>query len=280
MDNRLDDAITLLPGTFVGRLSPSTHSALDSSFTDGRWLTPACPAAYLVSYSALDLASDFFNGTPDLDVDADTAVAAAGNTDATVAATTPVGVITHPFYAGWIPGTYENYDIQLNAAWMSGGAIFRMPALTANEKLIEPGDVVMLDDTSTPDYDPIALLATGASTPGRIMVFDDTVANVKFKVGRCVNKIRLGRQASYVANQSLRTAIGTGAPRTLTNLNSTTAYLWPTGENFEPQSKVEVVPGTGLSASSQTMGRPSELLFALPDSNGDYWALDIELAVA
>ena len=276
-----NDPIVLIPGTFVGRVNEVTHSALDVTFTNGNYIAPACPQAYTVVYGSDDLSTSLYGGTPDLDVNASTIVAATGVTSASVAAVKPLGVVTQPMYASWLKDRWENYDRQGVVTWLSQNTIIRIPAITAAEKSILPGDLVMLDDASTPSWDPTNPSAS-TMTAGRLkLAASGSSAVPHYTVGRCTNRVRLGRQVTTSGNttQTLRDAIGTGAPRTITNLSTTDAYLWPDGENFKSQSKVEVVPGTGLSGSSQTLGRPSELLFALPDASGDYWALDILVRV-
>jgi hypothetical protein len=75
---REGDPVVLPPGTWVGLLNPRDHTIDASFFEKDRWgveplLAPACPAAYEVVYG-----SDDVGVTPDLDEDADTLVAAAG----------------------------------------------------------------------------------------------------------------------------------------------------------------------------------------------------------
>jgi len=272
-----DDPIVLIPGTFVGRLDLDQHSALDASFLTGGPLVPACPVAYTVTYSALDLATSAYGGTPDIDEDEDTVVAATGASTATVAATRPLWVTLKPHYAGWLEDRHTNYVRQLFETGKSKLLIARIPAITANEKLIRVGDKVMLDNTTSPTWDPYAATP---STVGRLKRFDGAaVALTEYVVGKCVNKTRLARQSSASEGQTLRAAIGTSAPRTLTNINQTAEYLWPAGEQFEMDSKIETAKGLGLGPSSETLGRPPELLYARADASGDFWALDIEICI-
>jgi hypothetical protein len=280
VDKVQDDPVVIPPGTFIGRLNATDHSdlyALDPAFVGNDDLAPASPIAYIITYGSNDLADavDTGSGTPDIDVDSTTYVAAAGDATETVNPVKPCGMAFRPYYAGWIKSRYENYDPHLLQTWISGNHIVRIPAMTAGEFDVQPGDLVQLNDGAGQKWNPGALLT---SLPGRVEPYDGTY-NVEFIVGRCVNKHRIARQAAYSSGQKLLTAIGTAAPRTLTNINTTTTYLWPTGENYQVQSKVEGVPGMQLSATSATLGRPSELLWAMPDTNGDYWALDILLRV-
>lgn len=281
VDRLANDPYVLPPGTFVGRLNDADHSGLDASFLTGGPLVPACPVAYTVTYGANDLTDAVDTGiwTPDLDADASTAVTAAGASSTTVAAVKPLGIIARPYYAGYLSSRYENYDPYMYQTWISGLHIVRIPVMTAAEAAVEAGDLVKLSDNASPDWDPGSLSAS-TSTPGRVHAWDSgALADVEYVVGRCVNKVLLGKQSSITAGQSLRTAIGTAAPRTLTNLDTTETYLWPSSEPYKINSKTEGVPGLGLSATSATMGRSAEELWAYPDASGIYYALDILLRV-
>lgn len=277
VDKNRNDPIVLPPGTFVGTLNARDHSALDSTFTDGGYIAPACGVAYVLTYGANDLedAIDDNTGTPDIDVNASTIVAAAGDSTATLIVK-PLGVIGKPMYAGWLKDRWDNYNPDLFQGWISKDIIIRIPCITANEKLIEAGDLVKLDDTASPKWNPGDLTATA----GRLMAFDGgSYANDhEYVVGRCTRKIHLGRQATPSAGTTLDSAIGASAPRTH-GLDTTAAYLWPTETNFKVQSKAEGVPGHKLSATSETLGRPAELLYARSDSNGDFWAIDVKIEI-
>jgi len=281
VDKVQDDPIVIPPGTFVGRLNETDNSGIDSTFIGNGDLAPACPVTYTVTYGSNDLADaiDTGTGTPDIDVDSSTIVTATGVGATSVGVVKPCGIAARPYYAGWIKDRYENYDPHLLQTWISGLHVVRIPAMSPGEWAVQAGDLVQLSTAATPDWNP-GDLYSATSTPGRVEAFDaGALADMEYVVGRCVNKTRVARQSSYSAGQRLSTAIGTAAPRTLTNINTTDTYLWPTGENFKVQSKVEGVPGFQLSATSATMGRPSELMWAYPDANGDYWALDILLRV-
>jgi hypothetical protein len=276
-----NDPIVLLPGTWVGRLDRSTHSALDASFLGNGDLVPACPNDYTITYTSLDVDAD--NGgvgysTPDIDEDSDTAVAATGASTATVVAVKPLGVTLRPMYANWLNDKYVNYKRDLIGSWKSRGFVARIPCITANEAAIRVGDVVMLDNASSPTWNPTD---NTANIPGRLKRLSGaTLANVyEWIVGRCVEKVHLGKQDSASAGQTLRAAIGTGAPRTLTNFDSD--YLYPDDdrENWREASKIIDNPGIGLGPSEATLGREPQLLYARADSSGDFWAIDIEVNV-
>lgn len=281
VDKLHNDPITIPPGTFVGRLNSTDNSGIDSSFTAEGYLAPACPVTYTVVYGSNDLEDAIDDGlwTPDIDADASTAVTATGAGATAVGVVKPCGITARPYYAGWLKDRFDNYDPHLLQTWISGLHVVRIPALSPKEWTVQAGDLVQMCSDATPIWNPGNLYAA-TSTPGRVEPFDaGALADMEYVVGRCVNKLRIARQASYSAGQRLSTAIGSGAPRSPANINTTDAYLWPEGENFKVQSKVEGVPGLSLSSTSATLGRPSELLWAYPDGNGDYWALDILLRV-
>lgn len=279
IDKVQDDPVVIPPGTFVGRLNETDHSgltAIASAFTDGNPLVPACAAStYQVTYGSNDITDAVDTGYYTPDIDTGTAVTATGDGTETIAYVKPVGIAAKPYYSAMIPELYENYDPYLSQAWISGGHVVRIPCMTAGEWACQPGDLLQLPDAGSQKWNPGSLLT---STPGRVEPYDST-NNIEFIVGRCLNKFRIARQSSYSSGQKLGTAIGTGAPRNPTNIDTSETYLWPSNENFKVASKAEGVPGMQLSATSATFGRPSELLWAMPDTNGDYWAIDILVRV-
>lgn len=278
IDRTRDDPVALPPGTWVGTLNERDHSAIDATFTKKGWMAPASQASYTITYGANDLedAIDEGSGTPDIDEDIDTIVAAAGASSTSVAAVKPLGILGKPVYAGWLKTErWENYDPDLWQGWISKDIIIRIPAITTNERAIEAGDIIMVEDTSSSSWDP----ATNTNTPGRSKAWDaGNLSDVEYVVGRCVRKIRIGRQATPSAGGTLDSAIGTGAPRTH-GLDTTAEYLWPEEMGYKVQSKISAQPGFKLSATDETLGRPAELLYARADANGDFWALDIKVEV-
>lgn len=275
-----DDVIVIPPGTFIGRLNAADNTQVPTAYVGNGALVPACPVSYVVTYSAYDLATgNEYGGTPDIDqTDGTTVVAATGDGTAEVGIVKPLGIAAQPIHAGWYSDRYENYQRQLPVTWMSHDIIVRIPCMTTAESAIEAGDLVMLDDSATPKW--AGSMGT-LGTPGRLMAFNggSFSADSEFVVGRCVNKVLLGKQATPSTGQTLQTAIGTSAPRTLYNLDTDPTYLWPEGENFEIQSKTETVPGLGLASSSATLGRSAEMLWSRADASGYFYALDILIRV-
>lgn len=278
-DNVHDDPIVLPPGTWVGRLDRTQHSALWADWGGAGALVPACPAAYLMGYTALDVEASGGFATPDIDVNPDTPVAAAGNSTTTVAAVKPLGVLMKPLYAGWLSTKYENYKRDLIASWRSRHVAVTIPAITTNEKAIQIGDVVILDTTGSPVWKPTDPANCVAGRIKRLAGETLTAALSEYRVGRCIGKTLLGKQASTSAGQSLRAAIGTAAPRTLTNFDPD--YKFPDGDEqaWREAALIETPDGLGLGASSATLGREPHLLFATADASGYFWSLDIEVSV-
>jgi hypothetical protein len=182
--------------------------------------------------------------------------------------------VAKPFYAGWIGDRYTNWDPDAIAFWVAKDMVIRVPCMTGAEAALEAGDLVELDATSDPEWDP------KNATPGvagRVTAYSSgSPENI---VGRCIRKVPIGKQAATSAGQSLQTAIGTGAPRTLFNFDPTYVNANIEANYGGVQGKVEGVPGLALGGTSAVLGRPQEMLFAKADSNGMFWAVDILVRV-
>jgi len=279
VDEHKHDPIVLLPGTFVGRLALDA-SGIDDTHRAHQPVVPACPTSYTVTYSAVDLDSDghWGGGTPDIDGVYGTDVVGTAEAGATsVPATKPVGVIYRPHYAPWIADRFTNYDRnQRTMSWLAWGQNIEIPAMTTEEKLINVGDLVMLDDTTTPSYNPQGAFAT--MTPGRIQSVSraaggDTLAAallvMNHVVGRCVGKHKIVSQTATSAGQTI------AAARIATNLNVSTLNA---DLDYPELNKVQTVPGLGLAGSGST-GIPPYFDYATADASGDFWALEIEVRV-
>jgi hypothetical protein len=284
LDQHKNDPIVLLPGTFVGRLALDA-SGIPDAYRASRPLVPACPRSYTVTYTSTDLDSDGFwnGGTPDLDsADGSDKVAAAGASSDSVPATKPVGVIYRPIYASWLASRFTNYNRnQPTTSWLAWGRNIEIPAQTDNEKLIEIGDLVCLDVTTTPSYNPLG--APSTHTVGRLQRFSDAVATfvtggdeadieslgdlMEYVVGRCVGKHKIVSQSSVSAGQTI------AAARAAVNLDKATLN---SDLDYNYLEKVQTVPGLGVAGSGST-GIPPYFDFATADANGDFWALEIEV---
>lgn len=265
-----DDPIVLLPGTFVGRMNSDSmvaSTALGDQEETARALVPACTNKYKIQYSAFD--SDF--GVYDIDgATVSTAVSAAGTSTGMVHKVKPLGVITAPVYSDVLKDKYTNYKRDLMPSVLMGNYTVVIPAITNDEKSIEPGDLVRVagsttqTDTGATHYAVSKSTNTGANVPGRLTTYDPTTtaeqALADYVVGRCIDKY-------VVARGTAVTRLGSDSA-TLTNLN--------TDHQYNTLKKVQTVPGLGLSGSG-TQGVPAMFEHAVSDTSGDYFALVIKL---
>lgn len=266
-----DDPIVLLPGTFVGRMNSDSmvgaSTALGDQEETARALLPASTNLYKIQYSAFD--SDF--GVYDIDGSTvSTAVSAAGTSTGMVQKIKPLGVITAPVYSDVLKDKYTNYKRDLMPSVLMGNYTVVIPAITNDEKSIEPGDLVRVagsttqTDTGATHYAVSKSTNTGAGVPGRLTTYDpSTVAEqalADYVVGRCIDKY-------VVARGTAVTRLGSDSA-TLSNLN--------TDHQYNTLKKVQTVPGLGLSGSG-TQGVPAMFEHAVSDDSGDYFALVIKL---
>lgn len=257
-----DDPVALLPGTFVGLLNSTNGLSTSDTFAvaeeGARALTPACPAAYTLVSSAYDV--DF--GTPDIDNNG-AALTAAGTSTATVGPVKPVGVIAAPVYHASLPDKYTNYSRDLTPSLLCGNYSVLIPAITANEKLIEPGDLVKIDDTTSPVWDPRAVGGSSTKVAGRIMSIatgDTNAIQNEYVVGRCIHKWTIAQ----------------GTASTLLSADTVTFSGVDTNHGYATLKRVQTVPGLGLSGSG-TQGIPAMFKHARSDSSGNYFALEIRI---
>ena len=264
-----DDPVVLLPGTFVGRMNSASmvnSTLLGDQEETARALVPACTNKYQIQYSAFD--SDF--GVYDIDGSTvSTEVTAAGTSTGMVQKIKPLGVITAPVYSDVLKDKYTNYKRDLMPSVLMGNYTVVIPAITNDEKSIEPGDLVRVagsttqTDTGATHYAVSKSTNTGTDVPGRLTTYDpqDATADLAdYVVGRCIDKY-------VVARGTAVTRLGSDSA-TLTNLN--------TDHQYNTLKKVQTVPGLGLSGSG-TQGVPAMFEHAVSDSSGDYFALVIKL---
>jgi hypothetical protein len=258
-----DDPIVLLPGTWVGRLaSTSTNLSATNTFTTAevaaRAVVPACVGSYTVLYGTND--TDF--GTYDIDSAANDAVASAVAGTIATKAVKPFGVITAPVYSEVLKTKYTNYSRDLMPSVLMGNYTVVIPAITNNEKLIEPGDLVRVDGVAgTTGSWEAASSATGSNVPGRLVAYDaSSLAGLDYVVGRCIDKYIVAR----------------GTPSAKMSADAATFSALNTDHQFNTLKKVQTVPGLGLSGSG-TQGIPAMFEHAVADSAGDYFALVIKV---
>ena len=261
-----DDPIVLLPGTFVGRLNTaasavSTASTYTNAEEAARAVVPACWGDYTVTYGTHD--TDFV--TDAIDSDPAASGATAGASTATVSDVKPIGVLTAPVYSNLLKTKYTNYSRDLMPSVLMGNYSIVIPAVTVNERAIEPGDIVRVDGNggTAATWIPTANSPL-ANSPGRLVAWDGNTGSAGYVVGRCVDKYRVGTIGSTL-NATVKGQIGTA---TVTNQN--------TDQQFNTLKKVQTVPGLGLSGSG-TQGIPAMFEHATIDGSGDFFALVIKV---
>jgi len=265
----------LLPGTIVGVLNnrdstdvPAAYRAQSPSV-----LVPAHAHAsgYNVVYTSADLATDEFGGTFDLDdTGANTLVTATGASSKAVVGVKPLGVVQDCVISQSYQRLYRNLKLQYdNINILSQGKLLRIPCITDEEDDIFPGDLVQVSN-SAGDWDPVNNPRT--SYPGRWKKFDPSgsdVSMIPYVMGRCVAKHKICSQSTPSTGQVLLAALSAG------NVDRSSVN---SDEEYSTLQRVQTVPGLALQGSG-TLGVPSALTFATADASGDFWAIDIALAV-
>ena len=261
-----DDPIVLLPGTFVGRLNTgasavSTASTYTNAEEAARAVVPACWGDYTVTYSTHD--EDFV--TDAIDSNTTASAATAGASTATVSDVKPIGVLTAPVYSNLLKTKYTNYSRDLMPSILMGNYSIVIPAVTVNERSIEPGDIVRVDGNggTAATWIPTANSPL-ANSPGRLVAWDGNTGSAGYVVGRCVDKYRVGTIAG-TTNDTVASLIGAG---TVSNQNA--------DQQFNTLKRVQTVPGLGLSGSG-TQGIPAMFEHATIDGSGDFFALVIKV---
>lgn len=267
-DEQVDCPIVMYPGTIVGVLNSRDHTDVPSTYRNNAVsvLVPAHGHAsgYVVTYSALDLATNRYGaGTPDLDDSAGAVVSSTGASTTAVATTYPMGIVQEPIYSQNIQNLYTNYKFQPKVGVLIRGRVFRIPCITAEEKLIYPGDLVKVSDTAGA-WDPLGAPTT--SYPGRWKKFDPSgaVAQIPLIVGKCVGRHRIVRGTA---------SAGTLLRSDLANVDTSTLN---SQEGYDTLNRVQTPTGFVLTGSG-TKGVPYPLTFARADSSGDYWAIDVAI---
>jgi hypothetical protein len=262
-----DDPIVLLPGTFVGRLNETNGLSATDSFSDAeeaaRAVVPAFYGTYKVTYGTHD--SDF--GTPDIDANGANIVAATeGASTEVVGPVRPLGVLTAPVYSNALKTKYTNYSRDLMPSVLMGNYSVVIPAMTAGEHAIEPGDLVRVGGANAlgENWTPLSP-NTGVASPGRLIAYDGAVATASYVVGRCIDKYVVGSIAG-ADNTKVSTLLAAGG--TISSQN--------TDHQFNTLKKVQTVPGLGLSGSG-TQGIPAMFEHATIDSADNFYALVIKV---
>jgi len=296
-----NDPVVIPAGTWVGILGADetggSYAHNSGSLTSGGtvaeyYLAPASTGAYTLTYSTNDttLGATWNLGNKVLDLDTNAPIAdgaesaSDGVLGSVIQGVKPVGIAYTDIYASWLGDRFLNYERQPSIGVLMHGTVIQVPAVTANERGIEPGDMVMVDS------DPSWFSATGrvghlvalrdaftvGGAPGGggytgSVTATDFVRVHEHVVGRCIRKIKVAfpGTASGTA-QSAETALSTA-------LSNGAVKEAEVSIEFRPGGRVQTVPGLTLQGSG-TKGIPGHLLSAKADSNGVYWALEIAVA--
>lgn len=270
-DEQVECPVVMYPGTIVGVLNSRDHSSVPTTYLNegASVIVPAHGHAsgYTVTYGSLDLDTSRYGvATPDLDSSTGAGVSSTGASSTSVATTLPLGVVQEPVYSAHYQNLYTNYKIQPKIGVLVRGRVFRIPCITAEEKLIYPGDLVKVSDTAG-SWDPAGAPAT--SYPGRWKKFDPTATDLKqipLVVGKCIGRHRIVRGSA---------SAGTLLRSDLANLDTTTLN---TVQGYNTLNRVQTTPGFQLTGSG-TKGVPYPLTFARADASGDYWAIDVAIGL-
>lgn len=187
----------------------------------------------------------------------------AAATTPTAAATTagpvlPIGMVYQPIYSFQLQATYTNYKRNDNVGFVTDYLV-QIPARSSAERDIRPGERVMINTSATA----YGTITAGTAQMGTLQKWDDTVANEKYVIGRCFNRLNFA-DSSNAANLLYDSEFALG----------TTALTTAGAAEFKGLNRVQTVPGLGL-AGSGTGGVPAWLMKAQSDATGLFYALTI-----
>ncbi len=264
VDTVHDDPIVMQAGTWVGRINTTDHNAAYTAVGASartNFLVPAYQGTgeYSLTYGAQDL--DNSGGTyavPDIDA-YPTAVASAGVSTTTIGPVKPMGVLYQDAYGSYLGIRYKNYSRQHMVGFLAYGQVIMVPAMTAAEAAIEPGDTVVVQRTT--DASPTWRPQHADNYVGHLAAYTSATDDIEYAVGQCLEKVILADGGG--ASQRLSASI---AASTATNIH-----------NFGDLGRVQTVPGLGLQGSG-TSGVPGYLLPAVAQG-GVFYSLLISVGV-
>lgn len=264
VDSRHEDNLVMQAGTWVGRINATDHANPYNAVPAANrtnFLVPAFQGTgeYSLTYGSQDL--DNGDGTyavPDID-SYPTAVAEAGVSTITIAPVKPMGVLYQDVYGSYYGLRYKNYNRQHMVGFLTYGQVIMVPAMTAAEAAIQPGDKVCIHRST--DASPTWRPQHADNYVGHLQAWDTATCSVEYIVGQCLEKVLLADGGG--ASQRLSTAITAG---TATNVH-----------NFGDLGKVQTVPGLGLQGSG-TESVPGYLLKSVAQG-GNFYGLLISVGV-
>jgi len=299
IEPRHDDPIVIPAGTWVGIVGGANTGADMGDWDTGsiatikRYLVPAASAYYHVEYTANDLSTTFGTNGNVKDLDVWTPSARTGAAVTTTGVTTkyigesgygvrPVGIAFVDMYASWLGDVYVNYDRQPSVSLLTRDYVVQLPAVTTQERAIEPGDQVMVDGYGVVDlsWSPatvsqtmrvghlvrVTAVATGLSNMTGDATQGQFVGRMsEYIVGRCLRKVKVANYSSASAGTTLAANVGS-----LSRSNVST--------EFADAGRVQTVPGLSLQGSG-LKGVPAWARNATADADGDFWVLEIHVGV-
>lgn len=239
IEEKSHDPVVIMPGTFVGIATGGTAAG---KLFPAHGITGNCTGHFESSDS------DF--GLPSTD-----AVWAMGTI--TSGPVLPLGVVYNPVYSFFLQENFINYKRNESVGILTDYLI-QIPAVTAAEKLIQIGEMVMINPAAQ-EYGRRSSLASVDNTMGRLARWDNSAATLKYVVGRCMGKVKFASGSNSAKFSS-----------DIANVSLTTEGK----AEFKGLDKVQTVPGLGL-AGSGTKGVPAWLTDATSDGSGNYWLLNI-----
>jgi hypothetical protein len=250
-----DDNIVIQAGTWVGRINATDHAdafTAAASAWQAQYLVPAFQGTgeYSLTYTTLDTDADGSYSVPDID-NWPTAVSAAGTSTITIPPVKPMGVAYQDMFGSYYSLRYKNYERQSMVGFLTYGQIIMVPAQTAAEAAIQPGDLCVVHRST--DASPTWKPRDAANYVGHLKAYDSSTDSLEYKVGQCVEKITIAGGGS--AGQRLSAAVTAGSA---TGVHS-----------FGGLANVQTVPGLGLQGSG-TLGIPGFLLNAVSQSTYFY----------
>lgn len=180
----------------------------------------------------------------------------------TAGAVKPLGVVYQPIYSFMLQEQFTNYKRNENVGIVTDYLI-QVPAVNAEERDIDAGDLVMVSKTGVQQgqvaADTVAMgrYAKHATGDTSLAALQAGQRELGFVVGRCFQKVLF---ATGTASTKLSAD--------LSNISLTTAGK----AEFKGLDKVQTVPGLGLGGSG-TGGAPAWLRDAVSDGSGNYYAL-------
>lgn len=172
----------------------------------------------------------------------------------------PLGVAYQPIYSFNLQQQFINYKRNENMGILTDYLI-QVPAITSEERLINVGEMVMIN-TSANEYGRPVLLTSINNTMGRLQKWDNSATTLKYVIGRCYGKVNFAGSGTAIAGTKLSADT---ASWTLTTAGKS---------ELKGLDKVQTVPGLGL-AGSGTKGVPAWLMDARSDASGNYYLLNI-----